>query len=186
MDGEFYSNTRKVMPFASAKAEAAPSVPIDSARGDALDDGSPNNGNRIEIGPTDLAWQEWHAAGLQAPDLQAMRAYRLDRIVKALHERDWGGVLLFDPLNIRYASDSTSMQLWNTHNPFRACLVTADGHLVVWDYKNSPFLCDFNPLRTSLTSGLKSQRGEHVLLRQRRPDAAGRRRLRAAGGGADG
>ena len=153
MDGEFYSNTRKVMPFASAKAEAAPSVPIDSARGDALDDGSPNNGNRIEIGPTDLAWQEWHAAGLQAPDLQAMRAYRLDRIVKALHERDWGGVLLFDPLNIRYASDSTSMQLWNTHNPFRACLVTADGHLVVWDYKNSPFLCDFNPLVKEVRSG---------------------------------
>ena len=28
-------------------------------------------------------------------------------------------VLLTDPLNIRYATDATNMQLWNTHNPFR-------------------------------------------------------------------
>ena len=28
-----------------------------------------------------------------------------------------------DPLNIRYATDSTNMQLWNTHNPFRAVLI---------------------------------------------------------------
>ena len=52
MDGEFYSNTRKVMPFASAKAEAAPSVPIDSARGNALDDGSPNNGCLLYTSPS--------------------------------------------------------------------------------------------------------------------------------------
>ena len=153
MDGEFYSDTRKVMPFASPRAETAPKVLIDSARGEVLDDGSPNNGNRIEIGPTDLAWQEWHEAGIQAPNLDAIRAYRLKRIVDTLQERDWGGVLLFDPLNIRYASDSTSMQLWNTHNPFRACLVTADGHMVVWDYKNSPFLCAFNPLVREVRSG---------------------------------
>ncbi len=153
MDGEFFSDVRKVMPFASPKAAAAPSVAIDAQQGETLKDGSPNNGNRIEIGPTELAWQEWQSAGLQAPDLDAMRAYRLTRIVEALHARDWGGVLLFDPLNIRYASDSTSMQLWNTHNPFRACLVTADGHMVVWDYKNSPFLCEFNPLVKEVRSG---------------------------------
>ena len=121
MDGGFYSDTRKVMPFANPKAETAPSDPIDSARGTNLDDGSPNNGNRIEIGPTEIAWAEWHAAGLQAPNLETMRAYRLDRIVKALHERDWGGVLLFDPLSIRYASDSTSMHC-GTHTT-RSALV---------------------------------------------------------------
>ena len=153
MDGSFYSNTRKVMPFANPKADTPAFDPIDTARGVDLDDGSPNNGNRIEIGPTELAWSEWHAAGLQAPNLELMRAYRLDRIVSGLQARDWGGVLLFDPLSIRYASDSTSMQLWNTHNPFRACLVTADGHMVVWDYKKSPFLCQFNPLVREVRSG---------------------------------
>ena len=63
-----------------------------------------------------------------------MRAYRLSRLVKAVQAREFGGVLLFDPMNIRYATDSTNMQLWNTHNPFRAVLICADGYMVIWDY----------------------------------------------------
>jgi Xaa-Pro dipeptidase len=82
-----------------------------------------------------------------------MRAYRLKRIVDRLAERDLAGVLVFDPLNIRYATDSTNMQLWNTHNPFRACMVCADGHMVLWDYKNAPFLADHNPLVAEVRSG---------------------------------
>ena len=64
-----------------------------------------------------------------------MRQFHLDRIVGQLAKHDYAGVLLFDPLNIRYATDGTNMQLWNTRNAFRACLVTADGHMVLWDYK---------------------------------------------------
>ena len=60
---------------------------------------------------------------------------------------------MFDPLNIRYATDSTNMQLWNTHNPFRAVLVCADGYMVIWDYKNAPFLTAFNPLVKEARSG---------------------------------
>jgi Xaa-Pro dipeptidase len=60
---------------------------------------------------------------------------------------------MFDPLNIRYATDTTNMQLWNSHNPFRACLLCADGHMVMWEYKNSPFLVTFNPLVRELRSG---------------------------------
>ncbi len=33
-----------------------------------------------------------------------------------------------------------------THNPFRAVLLCVDGYMVIWDYKNSPFLSTFNPL----------------------------------------
>jgi Xaa-Pro aminopeptidase len=53
---------------------------------------------------------------------------------------------MFDPLNIRYATDSTNMQVWAMHNPYRACLVLEDGYMVLWDYKNAPFLSSFNPL----------------------------------------
>jgi Xaa-Pro aminopeptidase len=60
---------------------------------------------------------------------------------------------MFDPLNIRYATDSTNMQLWNTHNPFRAVLLCADGYMVIWDYKNAPFLSEFNPLVREQRSG---------------------------------
>ena len=126
---------------------------IDPTKGLHLPDGTLNDSDRIEIGPTPLAYAEWEAAGLVLPDLPAMRRYRLDRIVKMLTARALAGVLVFDPLNIRYATDSTSMQLWNTHNPFRACLVTADGHMVLWDYKNSPFLADHNPLVRETRSG---------------------------------
>jgi len=52
---------------------------------------------------------------------------------------------VFDPMNIGYATDATNMQLWNTHNLFRAQQICADGHMVLWGYKNSPFLADFNP-----------------------------------------
>ncbi|MDX8349630.1 dimethylsulfonioproprionate lyase DddP [Cognatiyoonia sp. IB215446] len=119
---------------------------IDPTRGAELGDGTPNNQDRVEIGPTQLAFREWAEAGLTLPNLPAMRAWRHRRLVDAVNARGYGGVLLFDPLNIRYATDSTNMQLWNTHNPFRACLVCADGYMVVWDYKNGMFLTKFNPL----------------------------------------
>ena len=126
---------------------------IDPSQGERRPDGSPDDNNRIEIGPTHLAFDEGAAAGLTPPNLDALRLYRLNRIIAGLAARDLDAVLLFDPLNIRYASDTTNMQIWNTHNPFRACLVTADGYMVVYDYKNSPFLCDFNPLVREVRSG---------------------------------
>ncbi len=126
---------------------------IDPSRGATLGDGSPNDNDRIEIGPTLLAFREWEAAGLALPDLAAMREFRWQRLVDAIVARGYGGLLMFDPMNIRYATDSTNMQLWNTHNPFRACLVCADGYMVLWDYKNSPFLADHNPLVREVRSG---------------------------------
>ena len=83
---------------------------------------------------------------------------------------------MFDPLNIRYATDTTNMQLWNTHNPFRACLLCADGHMVMWEYKNSPFLVTFNPL----VDGTALRRLV-LLQRHRRPGARPPPALRRAG-----
>ncbi len=119
---------------------------IDPTQGSTLGDGTPNDNDRVEIGPTQLAFAEWKAAGLTLPNLSNMREYRWKRLTQHVVDRGYGGVLMFDPLNIRYATDSTNMQLWNTHNPFRAVLLCADGHMVIWDYKNSPFLSEFNPL----------------------------------------
>lgn len=126
---------------------------IDPTQGDTLRDGTPNNQDRIEIGPTRLALSEWHTAGLTLPNLPAMRDYRWTRLTQHLVDRDYGGLLMFDPLNIRYTTDSTNMQLWNTHNPFRAVLLCADGYMVMWDYKNAPFLSKFNPLVREQRSG---------------------------------
>ncbi|MDG1235059.1 MAG: M24 family metallopeptidase [Amylibacter sp.] len=126
---------------------------IDPAKGATLGDGTPNDANRVEIGPTQLAFGEWEAASLTLPNLQKMREFRHARLTQHVVDRDYGGVLMFDPLNIRYATDTTNMQLWNTHNPFRAVLVCADGYMVIWDYKNAPFLANFNPLVRESRSG---------------------------------
>ena len=126
---------------------------IDPSQGAILGDKTPNNKNRVEIGPTKLAFSEWHQSGLALPDLPRMREYRWKRLTDHVVQRGYGGLLLFDPLNIRYATDSTNMQLWNTHNPFRAVLLCSDGYMVIWDYKNSPFLSEFNPLVKEQRSG---------------------------------
>ena len=126
---------------------------IDPSCGSHLGDGTPNDQDRIEIGPTQLAYAEWAQAELVLPNLIDMREYRWRRLTQHIMDRSYGGLLVFDPLNIRYATDSTNMQLWNTHNPFRAVLLCADGHMVIWDYKNSPFLSTFNPLVKEQRSG---------------------------------
>jgi len=117
---------------------------IDPSRGSTLGDGTPNDQDRMEIGPTQLAYAEWAEAGLELPDLPSMRIWRHKRIVDAIVERGYAGVLMFDPLNIRYATDSTNMQLWNTHNPFRAV-------------KNARFLSEHNPL-------VKERRAGHSMF----------------------
>ena len=126
---------------------------IDPSQGSTLGDKTPNNKDRVEIGPTKLAYSEWQKSGLVLPDLPRMREYRWKRLTDHVVQRGYGGLLLFDPLNIRYATDSTNMQLWNTHNPFRAVLLCCDGYMVIWDYKNSPFLSEFNPLVKEQRSG---------------------------------
>lgn len=116
-------------------------------------DGSKNDNDRVEIGPTDLAFDEWEELGLTPPNLTRMREYRLKRIVNELQKRDLAGVLLFDPLNIRYATDSTNMQVWVTHNHARACFVSAHGYVILWDFHNSEHLSAHLPLVKEVRSG---------------------------------
>ncbi|MBP5858618.1 aminopeptidase P family protein [Marivibrio halodurans] len=123
------------------------------ANGDLLPDGTPNDGDRVEIGPTDLAFEEWAALDLTPPDMPRLRAYRLSRLLGELQRRDIGGLLMFDPLNIRYATDTTNMQLWIAHNPCRAALVTADGAVTLWDFHGGDHLSAHLPLVTDLRHG---------------------------------
>ncbi|MEM1298408.1 MAG: dimethylsulfonioproprionate lyase DddP [Pseudomonadota bacterium] len=131
---QHFSDTRKVMPLRP--------------------DGSPDDDDRAEIGPTPLAYREWAEAGLECPNLDQMRRDRHARLVAGINARGYGGALFFDPLNIRFATDSTNMQLWNAHNPFRAVFIGADGHMVLYDYKGSAnFLSDFNPCVSEVRGG---------------------------------
>ncbi len=116
-------------------------------------DNTPDDNDRVEIGPTNLAYAEWEAAGLECPDLQAMRKFRWERLTQAIVDRDLAGLLMYDPLSIRYATDTTHMQLWAAHNPFRACLLLADGHMVLWEYSGLDYMSGYNPLVKDVRMG---------------------------------
>jgi Xaa-Pro aminopeptidase len=120
----------------------APFVPgdIETLRRQSREKAASLNSHVLGYGET--AEQEWAAAGIPAPDLAAMRKYRLERIRAELKRRDYAGVLLYDPVNIRYATDSTNMQLWVAHNPTRHCFVATEGPVVLFDYFSCEHLSD--------------------------------------------
>jgi Xaa-Pro aminopeptidase len=127
-----FGRHRKIMPFESGSVEALRQTVRAKAAGL----------NRHSLGHGEIAESEWRAAGIAAPDLEAMRRYRLERIRTELKRRDYAGALLYDPINIRYATDSTNMQLWVAHNPTRHCFVATDGPIVLFDYFSCEHLSD--------------------------------------------
>lgn len=100
------------------------------------------HGSFGDLGPGRLAVEEWAAAGLALPDLGAMRRYRLDRLRSQLEILGYGAALLTDPINIRYATDSTNMSLWTMHNLVRYVFVPVTGPVVLFDFHGSGHLSD--------------------------------------------
>ena len=74
--------------------------------------------------------------------LQAARAYRKRRIVEKLREHDCAAILLYDPVNIRYALDISNMQLWVAHNAARYAVVGADGYAIAFEFGKSEHLAN--------------------------------------------
>ena len=67
-------------------------------------------------------------------DLDEMRRYRLGRVREALVARDLAGIILYDPLNIRYATDASNMQVWCAHNEARYLYVPAEGPVRLFEF----------------------------------------------------
>jgi Xaa-Pro dipeptidase len=93
-----------------------------------------------DLGPGELAVEEWQALGLALPDIEALRAYRLARVRAQLAQRDYAAILVADPINVRYATDSTNMQVWCLHNPVRYAFVATEGPVIVFDFHGSAHL----------------------------------------------
>ena len=106
-----------------------------------------------DLGPGEFAADEWRGLGLDLPDIEALRAYRLQRVREQLRSRDYAGILLTDPLNVRYATDSTNMQVWCTHNAVRYAFVATDGPVIVFDFHGSAHLSEHLPLVDDVRPG---------------------------------
>jgi len=99
-----------------------------------------------DLGPGAMAIEEWQGLGLELPDVDRMRRQRLERLREQLVREEVGGILLYDPLNVRYATDSTNMQVWCTHNPVRYAFIASDGPVILFDFHGSDHLSDHLPL----------------------------------------
>lgn len=126
---------RKIMPFDAVRAG---NNHIDSSG--QREKAARLNQHRLGYGA--MVEAEWRASAIPAPNLSKMRRYRLDRIRAELRQKDYAGVLLYDPVNIRYATDSTNMQVWVAHNPTRYCFVPTAGPVILFDYHGCDHLSD--------------------------------------------
>lgn len=75
-----------------------------------------------------------------AIDEAAIRAYRLNRVRAALAARDLAGIVLWDPINIRYATGARNMQVWTMHALCRYALIPASGPVVLFELGSSRHL----------------------------------------------
>ncbi len=101
--------------------------------------------HHLQLGPGPALEAEWRDAGLRIPDLTAMQTYRFERIQQQLVEFGYDGIILMDPMNIRYATDTTNMQIWVMHNASRYAWVGADGSMIVWEFYDCDFMSGHNP-----------------------------------------
>lgn len=81
-------------------------------------------------------------AALPQVDVPQMRRDRLERLQAQLRGADLGGILLYDPVNVRYATDCRNMQIWTMHNSARYCFVPVEGKAVIFDYVNCEHLAE--------------------------------------------
>jgi Xaa-Pro dipeptidase len=73
-------------------------------------------------------------------DQVAIRRDRLARLRRKLREHDVAAALIFDPINLRYATGSRNMQVWTMHNFVRYAFIAADGPCVLFDLATSKHL----------------------------------------------
>ncbi|MFM0053138.1 M24 family metallopeptidase [Caballeronia grimmiae] len=92
--------------------------------------------------------------GVEDSVLREVRAYRLARVQEQLHKHDCPAILLYDPVNIRYATDTSNMQVWAGRNPTRYVLVFADGRIVAWEFHSSEHVWDGLDLNVELRGAL--------------------------------
>src|SRR5438309_10705587 len=92
------------------------------------------------VGRSKRRMTELNDASAAAPDERAIRAYRLNRLRQLLAEADLGGIVIFDPINLRYATGSRNMQVWTMHNVCRYAFVPSDGPVVLFDLPSSMHL----------------------------------------------
>ncbi|WP_018236282.1 Xaa-Pro peptidase family protein [Ensifer sp. BR816] len=77
---------------------------------------------------------------VSASVLDSARRYRLGRLRSKMAEHDCSALLLYDPVNIRYAFDSSNMSIWTMHNAARYALILAEGPAILFEFEGAEHL----------------------------------------------
>lgn len=75
-------------------------------------------------------------------DEASVRSYRLARVREQMAALDIDACLLFDPVNIRYASGSRNMQVFSARNPARYLFLPLSGPVVLFEFTGCEHLAE--------------------------------------------
>ena len=77
-------------------------------------------------------------------DFDRMRMYRLNRVREQLLKNNIGGCILFDPINIRYATDTRNMAVFSFHLMTRYVFIPASGPVILFEYPKCEHIYENN------------------------------------------
>ena len=77
---------------------------------------------------------------------EPMLRYRLGRFRAELRKRDYAAAILFDPMNIRYATGTRNMAVWTMHAPSRCAFVATDGPVILFEFTSSRHVTEASPI----------------------------------------
>ena len=103
-------------------------------------------------------------------DVQAVRAHRQNRVKEQMAHYGVDCCVLFDPVNIRYATDSRNMQIFTARNPARYVFLPLDGPVILWEFTGCAHLADgletIDEVRQAITASFVSA-GDEIADRER-------------------
>ncbi|SVE64424.1 uncharacterized protein METZ01_LOCUS517278, partial [marine metagenome] len=77
-------------------------------------------------------------------DFDRLRMYRLNRVREQLIKNDLGACILFDPINIRYATDTRNMSVFSFHLMTRYVFIPASGPVILFEYPKCEHIYENN------------------------------------------
>jgi Xaa-Pro aminopeptidase len=78
---------------------------------------------------------------VSAETIAAARNYRIARLRAEMLRQDCSALILYNPINIRYAFDYANMQIWTMHEMMRHALIFAEGPAIMFEFKGCEHLC---------------------------------------------
>jgi len=103
-------------------------------------------------------------------DLVAVRTHRLARARQQIAQYDLAACLLFDPVNVRYATGARNMQVFHQRNPARYLFLPVEGPVILFEFTGCMHLADgletIDEVRPAITASYVAA-GEAIAERER-------------------